>query len=97
MTLKQKVHDLELPDDSQLLHEFRETAELNKALAKGVGDLQNGRVYSEEEFISKVRALWPSSERGTGCGAEQQIGDRHPAAAVLSSNDDSEATGSRAD
>jgi hypothetical protein len=66
MTLKQKVHDLvdELPDDSELLHEFRETAELNKALAKGMDDLKNGRVYSEEEFMAKLRALWPKQSCG---------------------------------
>lgn len=66
MTLKQKVHDLvdELPDDSQLLHEFRETAELNKALAKGMDDLKNGRVYSEEEFMAKLQALWPKTTSG---------------------------------
>jgi hypothetical protein len=60
MTLKQKVHDLvdELPDDSELLHEFCETAELNKALAKSMDDFKHGRVYSEEDFVAKVRELW---------------------------------------
>jgi predicted transcriptional regulator len=72
-----------------------ETTELNQALAKGMDDLQNGHVYAEEEFMAKVGALWRSPDAGSGCGPPNP--DRHPAAAVLRSKDDSEATGSRAD
>lgn len=61
MTLKQEVHELidEMPDDSVSLREFRETLRLNKAIAKGMDDVKNGRVYTAEEFMAKVRAKWP--------------------------------------
>lgn len=62
MSLKQQIHLLvdELPDDSPLLAEVRETLRINRALGEAMEDLHHGRTYSAEEFIAKVAERWPS-------------------------------------
>lgn len=61
MTLKQQVHDLvdELPDDSPLLAEVRETLRMNHAIGEAVEDVREGRTYTAEEFMAKVQERWP--------------------------------------
>ena len=61
MTLKQQVHDLveDLPDDSPLLVEVRETLRMNRALGEAFDDVREGRVYEAEEFTAKVQERWP--------------------------------------
>lgn len=61
MTLKQQIHDLldELPDDSPLLIEFRETLRMNHALGEAMEDVREGRTYTTEEFEAKVQEQWP--------------------------------------
>ena len=61
MTLKQQVHDLvdELPDDSPLLAEVRETLRMNHAIGEAMEDVREGRTYGAEEFMAKVQERWP--------------------------------------
>jgi hypothetical protein len=61
MTLKQQVHQLvdELPDDSPLLAEVRETLRMNHAIGEAMEDVREGRAYSAEEFMAKVEQRWP--------------------------------------
>ena len=61
MTLKQKVHNLvdELPDDSPLLAEVRETLRMNHAIGEAMEDVREGRTYTAEEFTAKVQERWP--------------------------------------
>ena len=61
MTLKEQIHVLvdELPDDSKVLKDFRETLRLNQALAEAYESSKAGRVYSAEEFVAKVNEKWP--------------------------------------
>lgn len=61
MTLKQQVHDLvdELPDDSPLLAEVRETLRMNHAIGEAMEDVREGRTYTAEEFTAKVQERWP--------------------------------------
>lgn len=61
MTLKQQVHDLvdELPDDSPLLAEVRETLRMNHAIGEALEDVREGRTYTAEEFTAKVQERWP--------------------------------------
>ena len=61
MTLKQQVHHLvdELPDDSPLLAEVRETLRMNHAIGEAMEDVREGRTYSTEEFMAKVQERWP--------------------------------------
>lgn len=61
MTLKQQVHDLvdELPDDSRLLIEVRETLRMNRALGEAMDNVREGRVHTAEKFIAKVEDRWP--------------------------------------
>ena len=70
MSLKQQIHALvdELPDDSPLLVEVRETLRMNKAIGEAMGDVREGRTYSAEEFMGKVReraarANWDDFDR----------------------------------
>ena len=61
MSLKQQIHALvdELPDDSPLLIEVRETLRLNQAIGVAMDDVREGRTYSAEEFMAKVQQRWP--------------------------------------
>jgi hypothetical protein len=61
MTLKQQIHDLvdDLPDDSPLLVEVRETLRLNRAIEEAMDDLRAGRTHSAEDFMAKVQQRWP--------------------------------------
>ena len=61
MTLKQQVHDLvdELPDDSPLLAEVRETLRMNHAISEAMEDVREGRTYTAEEFTARVQERWP--------------------------------------
>jgi hypothetical protein len=61
MTLKQQVHDLvdELPDDSPLLAEVRETLRMNHAIGEAMEDVREGRTHTAEEFMAKVQERWP--------------------------------------
>ena len=61
MTLKQQVHELveDLPDDSPLLAEVRETLRLNQAIGTAMDDVREGRTYTAEEFTAKVQERWP--------------------------------------
>jgi hypothetical protein len=61
MTLKQEVHNLveELPDNSPLLVEVRETLRMNYAIGEAMDDIREGRTLSAEEFTAKVRERWP--------------------------------------
>ncbi len=61
MTLKQQIHNLvdELPDDSPLLVEVRETLRMKRALGEALADVREGRTYSAEEFMAKVHDRWP--------------------------------------
>ena len=55
MTLKQQIHELveELPDDSPLLAEVRETLRMNQALQEAVADVEAGRTFTSEEFMTQ--------------------------------------------
>jgi len=61
MTLKQQIHDLvdELPDNSPLLTEVRETLRMNQAIGEAMEDVREGRTYGGEEFLAKVQERWP--------------------------------------
>ena len=61
MSLKQQIHALvdELPDDSPLLIEVRETLRMNQAIGEAMEDVREGRTYSAEEFMEKVEQRWP--------------------------------------
>ena len=61
MTLKQQIHDLveELPDNSPLLVEVRETLRMNHAIGEAMADVRAGRTFSAEEFTAKVQERWP--------------------------------------
>ena len=61
MTLKQQIHDLveDLPDDSPLLVEVRETLRMNHAIGEAMDDVREGRTYSADEFVAKVEQRWP--------------------------------------
>ena len=61
MTLKQQIHDLvdDLPDDSPLLVEVRETLRMNHAIGEAMDDVREGRTYSADEFVAKVELRWP--------------------------------------
>jgi hypothetical protein len=61
VTLKQQIHDLvdELPEDSPLLIEVRETLRLNRALGEALEDVREGRTHSAEDFMTKVQERWP--------------------------------------
>ena len=61
MTLKQQIHDLvdDLPDDSPLLTEVRETLRMNHAIGEALEDVSEGRTYGAEEFMAKVQQRWP--------------------------------------
>ena len=61
MTLKQQIHDLvdELPDDSPLLIDVRETLRMNRAIGEAMDDVREGRTYSAEDFMAKVQQRWP--------------------------------------
>ena len=61
MTLKQQIHDLvdDLPDDSPLLAEVRETLRMNHAIGEAMEDVREGRTYGAEEFMGKVQQRWP--------------------------------------
>jgi len=61
MTLKQQVHDLvdELPDDSPLLVEVRETLRMNHAIGEAMEDVRGGRTFTAEDFLAKVEQQWP--------------------------------------
>jgi hypothetical protein len=61
MTLKQQVRHLvdELPDDSPLLVEVRETLRMNHAIGEAMEDVREGRTYTAEEFMAKVEERWP--------------------------------------
>ena len=61
MTLKQQIHDLveELPDNSLVLADVRETLRMNRAIGEAVDDLCEGRTFSAEKFTAKVQERWP--------------------------------------
>ena len=61
MTLKQQIHYLvdDLPDDSPLLAEVRETLRMNHAIGEAMEDVREGRTYGAEEFMAKVQQRWP--------------------------------------
>lgn len=61
MALKQQIHDLvdELPDDSPLLVEVRETLRMNHAIGEAMEDVREGRTYGAGEFEAKVQERWP--------------------------------------
>ena len=61
MSLKQQIHALvdELPEDSPLLVEVRETLRMNHAIGEAMEDVREGRTYTAEEFMAKVQKRWP--------------------------------------
>ena len=61
MTLKQQIHDFveELPDNSPLLVEVRESLWMNHAIGEAMDDVREGRTFSAEEFMAKVQGRWP--------------------------------------
>jgi len=61
MSLKQQIHALvdDLPDDSPLLVEVRETLRMNHAIGEAMEDVREGRTYSADEFMVKVQQRWP--------------------------------------
>ncbi len=61
MTLKQQIHDLveELPDNSPLLVEVRETLRMNQAIGEAMDDVREKRTFSAAEFTAKVQERWP--------------------------------------
>jgi hypothetical protein len=67
MTLKQQVHHLvdELPDDSPLLVEVRETLRMNHAIGEAMEDVREGRTSTAEEFMAKVEERWPRKIKST--------------------------------
>ncbi|HEY3902240.1 MAG TPA: hypothetical protein VGM54_26740 [Chthoniobacter sp.] len=61
MTLKQHIHEMvdDLPDDSPVLFELRETLRMNQALKEAVADIDEGRTFTSTEFMAKVQERWP--------------------------------------
>lgn len=61
MSVKQQIHALvdDLPDDSPLLAEVRETLRMNRAIGEAMEDVREGRTYSAEGFTAKVQQRWP--------------------------------------
>lgn len=61
MTLKQEIHALvdDLPDNSPLLADVRETLQMNRAIGEAMEDVRQGRTYGAEEFLEKVQEQWP--------------------------------------
>ena len=61
ISIKQQIHAFvdELPDDSPLLVEVRETLRMNHAIGEAMEDVREGRTYSAEEFMAKVKQRWP--------------------------------------
>ena len=61
VTLKQHIHELidELPEDSPILVEVRETLRLNHALADASEDVREGKTFTAGEFTAKVQERWP--------------------------------------
>ena len=61
VTLKQQVQHLveELPDNSPLLVEIRETLRLNVAISEAMADVRDGRTYEAGEVTAKVQEKWP--------------------------------------
>lgn len=61
MTLKQQIHELvdDLPNDSPLLAEVRETLRMSQAIGEGMEDVRQGRTYTAEEFVARVEETWP--------------------------------------
>ena len=59
--MKEHIHTLvdELPDDSPLLAEFRETLRMNQAIGEAMEDVRAGRTYDADEFMAKVQERWP--------------------------------------
>jgi hypothetical protein len=57
MTSNQHVHELvdELPDDSPLLIEVRETLRMNQALREAIADV----AFASAKFMAKVQERWP--------------------------------------
>ena len=49
----------DLPDDSPLLVEVRETLRMNHAIGEAMDDVREGRTYSAGEFTAKVQQRWP--------------------------------------
>ncbi len=66
MTLKQQVHELveELPDNSPLLVEVRETLRMNHAIGEAMDDVREVRTFGAEEFMAKVAVLEEIEDRG---------------------------------
>ena len=58
MSLKQQIHALvdDLPNDSALLVEVRETLRMNHAVGEAMEDVRVGLTYSADEFMAKVQA-----------------------------------------
>jgi hypothetical protein len=67
--LKQHIHELvdELPDDSPLLAEVRETLRMNQALQEAVADIESGRTFTSAEFMAKVQERWPRQDMSRTC------------------------------
>jgi hypothetical protein len=86
MTVKEEVHALieELAHDSPWLREIRESLRMSKAIDEAEEDIRHGRVYSEEEFMAKVRERWPCSLESIWRTARANR-NRHSAGAVLTS------------
>ena len=61
MTVKQQIHSLvqELPDNSPLLIEVRETLRMNHAIGEAMEDVRAGRTFGADEFMAKVEQRWP--------------------------------------
>jgi hypothetical protein len=61
MKLKEHVHNLvdELPDNSPLLVEVRETLRMNQAIGTALDDKNAGRDYDYDQFMEKVSQRWP--------------------------------------
>jgi hypothetical protein len=66
MSLKQQINALvdDLPDDSPLLVEVRETLRMNHAIGEAMEDVREGRTYSAEGFMAKVQERWPRPTSG---------------------------------
>ena len=61
MSLKQQIHTVvdELPDDSPLFVDVRETLRMNHAIGEAMEDVREGRTYRAEEFMVKFQQRWP--------------------------------------
>jgi len=61
MSLKKQINALvdDLPDDSPLLVEVRETLRMNHAIGEAMEDVRESRTYSAEEFMVKVQQRSP--------------------------------------